>query len=578
MGVFDPFTDGVWCVDFEFHAPAGERPEPICLVAHEFRSGRTVRLEWNELRFRSGPPFPIGPNALFVAYYASAELGCFKVLGWPMPARVLDLYVEFKRLTSGVTVPCGRGLLGALAYYGIGGIGIVEKDEMRELAMRGGPFSAEERRALVEYCETDVVALAKLLPAMADDIDLPRALLRGRYMVAASRMEWAGVPIDTPALTRLRNHWSDIQGELVAKIDADFGVYDGKTFKTDRFVNYLVRRGIPWPVLDSGSVALDDDTFRQMSKAYPELSPLRELRHSLAELRLESLAVGSDGRNRCLLSAFGSKTGRNQPSNSKFIFGPSVWLRCLIKPGPGQALAYIDYEQQEFGIAAALSGDTAMMAAYESGDPYLAFAKQAGAVPSGATAESHSIERALFKACVLAVQYGMGAKSLALRIGQPEIVARNLLQQHRQTYPVFWRWSRAAVDHAMLRGKLHTVFGWNVRVGDEANPRSLANFPCQANGAEMLRLACCLATERGVVVCAPVHDAVLIEAPTEAIDDAIVAMQQAMTEAGELVLNGFRLRCKPEMIVRSPDRYMDEKRGRKMWETVMGILAGFGGA
>ena len=41
----------------------------------------------------------------------------------------------------------------------------------------------------------------------------------------------------------------------------------------------------------------------------------------------------------------------------------------------------------------------------------------------------------------------------------------------------------------------------------------------QANGAEMLRLACCFATERGVRVCAPVHDAILIEAPGEGHND-----------------------------------------------------------
>ena len=39
-----------------------------------------------------------------------------------------------------------------------------------------------------------------MLPA----IDLPRALLRGRYMAAVSAMEWNGVPIDTYTLARLR--------------------------------------------------------------------------------------------------------------------------------------------------------------------------------------------------------------------------------------------------------------------------------------------------------------------------------------------------------------------------------------
>ncbi len=148
---------------------------------------------------------------------------------------------------------------------------------------------------------------------------------------------------------------------------------------------------------------------------------------------LHDIAVGDDGRNRCLLSPFRAKTSRNQPSNAKFIFGPASWIRHLIKPAGGMAVAYIDWSQQEFGIAAALSGDERMKIAYTSGDPYLAFAKQAGAVPQDATKKSHESEREKFKACVLATQYGMGELSLAQRIGQPPIVARQLLKLHRET-------------------------------------------------------------------------------------------------------------------------------------------------
>ena len=97
-----------------------------------------------------------------------------------------------------------------------------------------------------------------------------------------------------------------------------------------------------------------------------------------------------------------SKTGRNQPSTSHFIFGAASWLRGLIQPRAGFGLAYIDWAQQEFGIAAGFSDDENMQQAYQSGDPYLAFAKQAGAVPQEGTAQSHSAERALFKQCVLA--------------------------------------------------------------------------------------------------------------------------------------------------------------------------------
>src|SRR5262249_7316713 len=138
---------------------------------------------------------------------------------------------------------------------------------------------------------------------------------------------------------------------------------DGEAFKpmrfsAERWEGYLARKGIPWPRLESGALALDDDTFREMARTYPaEVGPIRELRYALSQFRLNGLAVGSDGRNRTLFSAFASRTGRNQPSNARYIFGPSTWLRSLIRPDPGRALAYIDWSAQELGIAAALSGD-----------------------------------------------------------------------------------------------------------------------------------------------------------------------------------------------------------------------------
>jgi hypothetical protein len=359
-------------------------------------------------------------------------------------------------------------------------------------------------------------------------------------------------------------------------------VFEGRRFKAAKFAEWLARTGLPWPRLESGQLDLSDEAFREQARSHPEVSPLRELRSALSELRLNELEVGRDGRNRRILSVFQSRTGRNQPSNSKFIFGPSVWLRGLIKPPPGHGVAYIDWSQQEFGIAAALSGDANMFESYRSGDPYLAFAKLAGAAPPDATKKTHETVRDQYKACVLAVQYAMGAETLAARLGQPPVVARDLLRKHQETYRGFWRWSDAAVDHAMAKGALHTVFGWTVHVGADApkkpdhnhiasaNPRSLRNFPMQANGAEMLRLACCLATERGIEVCAPVHDAVLICAPLDRLDTDIAGMRAAMAEASRIVLNGFELGT-DVAIVRYPDRYSD-KRGSKMWAEVTALI------
>ena len=144
---------------------------------------------WRD-EFGTAPPYSTGPDALFVAYYASAEIGCHLALGWPVPERVLDLYVEFRNHTNGLPTISGAGLLGALAQYGLDGIGAGEKDEMRDLILRGGPWTETERTDILTYCESDVASLARLLPAMLPKIDLPRALLRGRYMAAVARMEY----------------------------------------------------------------------------------------------------------------------------------------------------------------------------------------------------------------------------------------------------------------------------------------------------------------------------------------------------------------------------------------------------
>jgi hypothetical protein len=98
----------------------------------------------------------------------------------------------------------------------------------------------------------------------------------------------------------------------------------------------------------------------------------------------------------------------------------------------------------------------------------------------------------------------------------------------------------------------------------------LANFGCQANGAEMLRIACCLAAERGIDICCPIHDALLVEGPDDEIEDVVISTQAAMAEASRAVLGGFELRSEAK-IVRWPDRYMDS-RGERMWSVVTGIL------
>jgi len=570
---FNCFNE-IWFVDFEFKANLGEKQEPVCMVALEYRSGKTIKVWFGDESSLviDRPPFDVSDSSLFVSFYASAEFGCFLSLGWEMPTRILDLYVEFRNLTSGKKSFFGNSLLGALKYFGLPAMDHVEKDRLRDMILTKTSFSEEEKQEILEYCASDVSSLKELFKVMSELIDLPRSLLRGRYMAAVAFMEFYGVPIDQASLQKIKSRWDEIKLELIREVDRDFNCYTETSFRIESFERLLASKNIHWPLLESGKLKLDDETFKEMSIAYPEIEPLRQLRKTISLLRFSELGVGRDGRNRTLLSPFASKTGRNQPSNSRFIFGPAAWLRSLIQPKPGHSIAYIDYSQQELAIAAAFSGDPKMLQAYESGDFYLAFAKLAGAAPADATKESHGAIRDQYKTVSLGVLYGLSAVGIARKLRVPLCVGKHLLMKHQEIFRRFWIWSTEVQDRALLMKQISTVFGWNYWLSDgsEINTRSLRNFPMQANGAEILRLACCMGVESGIKICCPVHDAVLIEAPSEKINQRTEEMRSIMAEASRIVLGNLSLKTDYK-IVHFPDRYMDP-RGKGMWEKVSSLI------
>jgi hypothetical protein len=555
---------------------------------------------------------------------------------------MLDLFTEFRNTFNGTPLPFGAGLVGALMTFKLSGIEAEEKADMRELAQRGGPYTAKEIKALLAYCESDVDALARLIEPLADAaglmeqrpstfdaqtrqathsltktsgfgqraaggpvqpwVRLGQALYRGRYMVDAGyHLEWNGVPTDGKEVRQICDGMSDIQEGLIAAIDEDFGVYVGGHFSTELFAAYLIARNIVWGHTKTGRLRLDADFFKTKAKQHPELMPLHELRTTLSETRLHALAIGPDDRNRVLLSGFRASSGRNAPSNTKLIFGPATWIRSLIKPPKGRAIAYCDFSSQEVAIAAVLSGDETMWADYQTGDIYLTFAKQIGFVTADATKETHSDQREICKTLFLGINYGMSARGFADRTGLHIEQARAILRQHKARYHVFHHWVEGIVNQALLGVPLETVFGWRLwwRPGVEAmredhlahargnarsekeyvmRPRTAQNFPMQANGSELLRLAVCMACDAGLMIDAPIHDALLLEGSLAEIGTQerpgphVRRLLAIMGDASEVVLgDGKRIRV-DHKIVRWPDRYSD-KRGVKMFETIQAELS-----
>src|SRR5262249_10066388 len=248
-------------------------------------------------------------------------------------------------------------------------------------------YTPEQRREIQDYNREDVDDTVALLEALAPTIDIDRALFRGRYMAAIARMERVGLPVDSDYLGELVAAWDAVRLHYIQRND-EFHLYDGVNFVEARLWDLIEAKGWDWPRTKTGRYELKKRTIGKQATRYPELKSLARLRDQIAELRINNLAntVGPDGFSRCPLLPFWTTTGRNQPSAKDKMFLPNLptWLHGVLKPPRGMALVELDYAAEEIAIAAGLSGDPAMIADYQAGDPYWRFAVRAGLAGSDA--------------------------------------------------------------------------------------------------------------------------------------------------------------------------------------------------
>jgi DNA polymerase-1 len=221
-----PF-DELWAEDFEWVPKLGERPDVVCYGARELRSGRTLRLWRDQLNATS--PNLTDSRALFLSFVFNAEGVCRLALGWSLPAKIIDLSALFRCVVNGRIVPQGKGLLGALAYYGIPSVDAIYKDKIRQLIMRGWPFTPEEKAEILKYVMTDVDPLFELAARLIaePEFDLGIALHWGEFAKVSAQMEHRGIPLDMNVVSDLldKRTWAHARDAVVPKINARYDVY-----------------------------------------------------------------------------------------------------------------------------------------------------------------------------------------------------------------------------------------------------------------------------------------------------------------------------------------------------------------
>jgi len=188
--------------------------------------------------------------------------------------------------------------------------------------------------------------------------------------------------------------------------------------------------------------------------------------------------------------------------------------------------------------------------------------------------------RQRMKALQLAINYGMSVASLARGLNRHVLIASEIIDRHRRTYPRFWEWRTDMVHRAMLDRRITSAYsGWTLRISTSPNERSLYNFPMQSGGADMLRDATVRLCEAGIVPIMLVHDGILFEHGS--LEQAEHA-REIMRLSGRLVCDGLEIGVDADQIIRRgidghDGRFRDKRPvAEKMWDTIMSALRDIG--
>lgn len=558
-------------------------------------------------------------------YGAIAEARSFISLGLdPSQFKWIDLYLEVKQLTNctnrysfgyyykdgklkkstptkfddrGKAIEDGKdhtmvgaGLADAVAALLQIDLDSKHKDAMRDRILQGGPYSEEDRAAIMTYCESDILLLPRLWEKIREGLlttfyagDTKKlassVFARGSYSADCAVMEANGIPLDMPRLYSISSKHQDIVNEMIRVLcEEHYPFYVKEKCKggfkwVQKYASikkFIEDRKLEksWPLTDGGKTgmknySLDEKTLESKSHI-PEIKEFlrtRKAKNSLNAYRPEALPefmsnVGSDYRLRVWGAPFSTQTSRSAPKSSVFIPAQASWIRTLIRPQPGWAISVVDYSSAEFIIAAAVSGDDVMKEAYDSSDPYLFFAKAVGAAPQDATKKSHEAIRDLFKATILGLSYSMGVEKLRDKLcydTKSDVSierATELRNSFRDTFEVYTRWVWETRNNYASGEILMLPDGWALGP-DNPSSTSVSNFPIQGCGAVIMRRAVRLCLAEGIEIIYTLHDALsCVHLDT---DTATPARMR------ELMLQAFREICGCECRV-DLDTYPFSKR------------------
>ncbi|EKO3576565.1 DNA polymerase I [Vibrio metschnikovii] len=419
---------------------------------------------------------------------------------------------------------------------------------------QAAPYAAEDADVTLRLHHRLQALLEADAPLFAvyRDIEVP-------LVPVLSRMERTGVLIDDQLLAiqsqEIAQRLVELERKAYELADQEFNLSSPKQLQTILFEQMKL------PVVKktpSGTPSTNEEVLQELALDYPLPAVILEYR-GLAKLKstytdkLPKMINPTTGRVHTSYHQAVTATGRLSSTDPNLQNIPirnqeGRRIRQAFIAPAGWKIMAVDYSQIELRIMAHLSGDPALLDAFQQGkDIHTATAAEIiGVSIDQVTSE----QRRRAKAVNFGLIYGMSAFGLAKQLGIPRSEAQHYMDKYFERYPGVLRYMEETRSMAAEQGYVETLFGRRLHLPEiqsrngmrrKAAERAAINAPMQGTAADIIKKAMLLVDnwietegQGRVKLLMQVHDELVFEVQESALSEIESKVQELMESAAQL--------------------------------------------
>ena len=425
-----------------------------------------------------------------------------------------------------------------------------------------GYFSFEDERvqkwmayqAIVPY-KIKSVLREKLketgMESLYDEMELP-------CLYALYEMEKNGIRVDGEALhqygKKLRTRIEELTAEIHAMAGEEFNINSPKKLGEILFEKLGLKNGKKTKTGYSTSA----EVLEKLTNAHPIIPRILEYRQltKLNSTYAEGLAgyIRADGRIHGKFHQTVTVTGRISSADPNLQNIPTRMplgreIRKVFIPEEGSVFVDADYSQIELRVLAHMSGDAALIAAYQADEDIHAItASQVFDVPLD---QVDSTLRRKAKAVNFGIVYGISSFGLGQDLDISRKEAEGYIEKYFATYGKVKEFLDRTVEDAKKNGYTVTMFGRRRPIPELASSnfmtrsfgeRAAMNAPVQGTAADIIKIAMVRVNRRlkeehlQSKLVLQIHDELIIETKKEEVEIVQKILVQEMMHAADLAV------------------------------------------